>query len=60
MAKCFFCGEMLPEGGGRMFVKKSGQILYFCSSKCQKNHRLGREGKDRKWTLVSRKERGKA
>jgi len=49
----------MPEGKGRMFVKKSGQVLYFCSSKCGRNHKLGRQGKKRKWTTTSRKERGK-
>jgi large subunit ribosomal protein L24e len=49
----------MPEGKGRMFVRKSGQVLYFCSSKCLKNQKLGRQGKSRKWTAVSRKERGK-
>ena len=59
MPKCSFCGGPMPEGKGRMFVKKSGQVLYFCSSKCKNNFRLGRQGKGRKWTTTSRKERGK-
>ena len=60
MAKCSFCGGPMPEGKGRMLVKKTGQVLYFCSSKCQSNQRLGRQGKSCKWTDISRKERGKA
>ena len=49
----------MPEGRGKMVVRKSGQVLYFCGSKCQRNHRLGREGKKRKWTETSRKLREK-
>jgi large subunit ribosomal protein L24e len=33
-----------------MFVRSSGEILYFCSSKCEKNYFLGREAKKLKWT----------
>ncbi len=34
-----------------MFVRSSGEILYFCSSKCEKNYFLGREAKKLKWTF---------
>jgi large subunit ribosomal protein L24e len=34
---CSFCGEEIEPGTGIMFVKKDGSILYFCSSKCEKN-----------------------
>lgn len=37
MAKCTFCGIVIPRGTGKMFVKKDAKILYFCSSKCEKN-----------------------
>lgn len=50
MAKCTFCGKTLIQGRGKMFVKVSGDALYFCESKCQKNWNLGRQGKDFKWT----------
>jgi large subunit ribosomal protein L24e len=32
-----------------MFVKTNGEILYFCSSKCEKNYMLGRSKKRLKW-----------
>ncbi|HDM05694.1 MAG TPA: 50S ribosomal protein L24 [Candidatus Aenigmarchaeota archaeon] len=48
--KCSFCGKPICKGTGKMFVKKSGEILYFCSSKCEKNYKLGREPKKLKWT----------
>ena len=50
MAKCSFCREDIPVGKGRMFVKNDGRIFYFCNSKCWKNWKLGREGKNIKWT----------
>jgi len=50
MPKCSFCGGKTPEGRGKMFVRNDGKIYYFCNSKCQKNWKLGREGKSVKWT----------
>ena len=37
MVKCTFCGNNILRGTGKMHVKKDAKILYFCSSKCQKN-----------------------
>ncbi len=48
--KCSFCGKKIPEGTGKIFVKKSGSILYFCSSKCEKNMlKLKRNPTKEKW-----------
>ena len=45
MAKCTFCGNNIEKGTGKIYVKKDAKILYFCSSKCEKNHiKLGRKG----------------
>ena len=33
-----------------MFVRNSGQVFYFCKSKCQKNWKMGRDGKNVRWT----------
>jgi len=50
MVKCSFCNNELPKGTGTMYVKVSGQILYFCSSKCEKNLiKLGRIPREQKW-----------
>ena len=35
--KCAFCGKPIPAGKGIMYVKKNGEVLRFCSSKCYKN-----------------------
>ncbi len=42
-------------GKGKMFVKNTGQILLFCSSKCRKNSELGRVGKKLKWVTKQKK-----
>ncbi len=37
MARCDFCNVQIPRGTGKIFVRKSGKKLDFCSSKCEKN-----------------------
>ncbi|MBN2454675.1 50S ribosomal protein L24e [Candidatus Woesearchaeota archaeon] len=57
--KCSFCGTSVPSGKGKLFVRKSGKVLYFCSSKCEKHElKLGRKARDVKWTKEARKARG--
>jgi len=53
--KCSFCGKSMLKGRGKMLVKNSGQIVYFCGSKCDRNFAHGREGRKVKWTETSRK-----
>jgi large subunit ribosomal protein L24e len=49
--KCSFCGEVIMEGTGKIFVEKSGKEKYFCSTKCEKNlFKLGRSPLHTKWT----------
>ena len=51
MPACTFCGDELKPGTGKMYVKKEGRILYFCSMKCEKNMiKLGRRALQTKWT----------
>lgn len=54
MSVCCFCGNELKPGTGTLYIKKDGKPSYFCSSKCQKNARLGREGRRVKWTKNAR------
>lgn len=35
--ECSFCSKKIEAGTGKMFVKKAGDVLYFCSSKCENN-----------------------
>jgi large subunit ribosomal protein L24e len=52
---CSFCGLQLEPGTGKMFVKKDGTIFYFCSAKCENNHKLGRVPRRVEWTTAGRK-----
>lgn len=55
--KCSFCGNAIERGTGKIFVKKTGKILAFCSRKCEKNMlKLGRNPRIIKWTLTHRKD----
>ena len=56
---CTFCGEALEPGTGKLFVRKDGSIYYFYSTKCQKNHKLGRIPRRVRWTAAGRKALGK-
>jgi len=56
---CSFCGIQLEPGTGKMYVKKDGSILFFCSSKCQNNQKLGRVPRRVEWTTAGKKALGK-
>ncbi|RZN61896.1 50S ribosomal protein L24e [Methanonatronarchaeum sp. AMET6-2] len=48
--ECSFCNDSIPPGRGKMHVKNSGRVYYFCSSKCEKNMvNLKRKSKDTEW-----------
>ncbi|MFH1511357.1 MAG: 50S ribosomal protein L24e [Candidatus Woesearchaeota archaeon] len=56
MAKCSFCAETLKPATGKIFVKKDGKMLYFCSMKCEKNLlKLGHVPRKTKWTKSYKK-----
>ncbi len=52
---CSFCGKTIEPGTGIMLVLNDGTVLWFCSSKCLKNYRLGRNPRKVKWTAAYRK-----
>jgi len=53
---CSFCGEEIEPGTGKMFVRRDGKTLYFCSGKCEKNMlKLRRNPRKLKWTKHHRK-----
>ncbi len=56
---CTFCGSQLEPGTGKMYVKKDGSVMYFCSSKCQNNQKLGRVPRRVEWTAAGKKALGK-
>ncbi len=49
--KCSFCGDEIPKGTGKIFVRTDAKVLYFHSRKCEKNAlKLGRTARNLKWT----------
>ena len=36
-----------------MVVLKTGKIIYYCSSKCEKNTKLGRKSRTTRWTKIA-------
>lgn len=53
--KCSFCGGNITKGTGKMFVKNTGEVFYWCSSKCENNFEMGRNKKKLKWANVDKK-----
>jgi len=48
---CSFCGRQIEPGSGLMYVLRSGTLHHFCSSKCFKNFKLGRDPKRMPWSV---------
>lgn len=49
--KCSFCYREIEPGTGKMFVKKDGTVLNFCTNKCYKNMiELKRVSRTTQWT----------
>ncbi len=56
MVKCSFCGHQIEQGTGKLLVKINGNLMYYCSNKCEKNNnKLKRVPRDIKWTEEHRK-----
>ncbi|MEM0000931.1 MAG: 50S ribosomal protein L24e [Desulfurococcaceae archaeon] len=49
-SNCSFCGNPVEPGTGLMYVLNDGTILWFCSRKCFKSYRVGRDPRRLKWT----------
>ena len=49
MAKCSFCNKDMDKGTGKLLVMNSGKLLYYCSSKCEKNAKLKRKPQRQAW-----------
>ena len=56
MAVCSYCDCNIEKGTGKMFIKKDGKILHFCSNKCEKNM-LVLKRKHVKWVEKKKKEK---
>ena len=58
MVQCSFCGQTIEKGTGKMYVKRDAKILYFCSSKCEKNMlKLKRKPHKIRWTKAHQKKK---
>jgi large subunit ribosomal protein L24e len=55
MVKCSFCGNEIEKGKGKIFATRIGNISYYCSSKCQRNDKLGRKPKKVRWIVRKKK-----
>lgn len=56
MVKCTFCGNVIKRGKGKMYVKTDAKVLYFCSSKCEKNMlKLKRKPYNIRWSKAYKK-----
>jgi large subunit ribosomal protein L24e len=47
---CAYCGREIEPGTGLMYVRNDGTVLWFCSSKCFKLWKKGRDPRKLKWT----------
>jgi large subunit ribosomal protein L24e len=53
--RCSFCDIRLAPGTGKMFVRRDGTVLYFCSSKCERNMlKLRRKSRKLKWAASAK------
>ncbi|MEK6918599.1 MAG: 50S ribosomal protein L24 [Nanoarchaeota archaeon] len=50
MVKCSFCGKEYEVPFGLTEFDVTGHTRYYCSSKCRKNFKMGRESDRVKWT----------
>ena len=61
IAKCVFCGREQEDFKGVYLIKNEGIAVYYCSSKCRKNHiKLGRDKRRIRWTEAFHEQRKKA
>jgi len=49
MPRCSFCKKYYKEPFGLTIFTSEGKAVHYCSSKCRKNHELGRDGKKLGW-----------
>lgn len=52
---CDYCGSEIEPGTGTMFVRVDGEVIHYCSSKCENNADLGRAARNLEWTAEGRR-----
>jgi large subunit ribosomal protein L24e len=55
MPTCSFCKKTYQFPKGVTVVQKDGTPKHFCSSKCRKNAKLGRDNRKVKWIKKKKK-----
>jgi len=55
MPKCSFCKLSYEFPRGITIVQKDGNPKHFCSSKCRKNSKIGRDNRKVKWVKKVKK-----
>ncbi|MEK6875107.1 MAG: 50S ribosomal protein L24e [Nanoarchaeota archaeon] len=55
MPKCSFCKKQYEFPRGTTIVMNDGVPRYYCSSKCRKNAKLGRDSRKVNWVRKKRK-----
>lgn len=57
MMRCSYCTKEIEKGTGTMFVRRMGQIKYYCSDRCYKFDVVYHRGQSNKESR--RKSKGK-
>ena len=52
MTKCTFCGRDYEIPYGLTEFDITGHTRHYCSSKCRKNFKMGRDNENIKWTAA--------
>jgi large subunit ribosomal protein L24e len=47
----------MRRGTGKIVSSRLGELMFFCSTKCERNHLMGRKSQRTKWTLKYEKGR---
>jgi len=55
MVNCSFCNTEMVRGTGKLLVQKTGKLIYYCSSKCEKNSKLKRKPQRMTWVKKKKK-----
>lgn len=55
MPRCSFCKQDYEFPKGVTVVQKDGNAKYFCSAKCRKNAKMGRDARKVKWVKKTKK-----
>ena len=60
MAKCNFCNKIVKQGRGMISIASDGRVINFCSGKCEKNFKLGRDPRKVNWVRKQKKKKEKS